>query len=223
MKLELRGGVTKIQLFELSQNLFKKLFDEQSLIQKGKLKKEESLIFSCEIPDFKVNLDESPISDLPKDFIFQDNEAIEILNMLMERPDKLYIDGEEKASVVALSINKKVNFKSIKKKYADIGKRYLVLARNWSCGEHNEKGTLGSIVIPENEWDIGDCCITQEEFLFGEIPNHYYIENWNLTFKNEKYGKFDSKIFNYSYSTNNALIDEKGNSVCLDLYDYSKN
>ena len=49
MKLELRGGVTKIQLFELSQNLFKKLFDEQSLIQKGKLKKEESLIFSMRI------------------------------------------------------------------------------------------------------------------------------------------------------------------------------
>ncbi len=197
MLLKLTGQAEKIQLFEISDNLF----DE--------LKSNEELRKEFKIPYVKSE-EGKTWTKLPSDFKYKNqNECKEVFSTIINTYSALNI-GDELVDVEFMRWEDGVEYKEVEEKYAFDDKKYLMLHRDYFCGTHpkrGQKGSLGIIDTPEKGISINSgFSVVKKRLWFGPKSVEDGLE---VSYKKDQYGKFNEFIFDEDNGSSSFII-EKG-------------
>ncbi len=199
MLLKLTGQAEKIQLFEISDNLF----DE--------LKSNEELRKEFKIPYVKSE-EGKTWTELPADFKYKnENECKEVFSTIINTYADLNIGDElAMANVECMEWEEGVEYKEVEEKFAFDDKKYLKLNRTYFCGTHpkrGQKGSLGIIDTPEKGISINSgFSVVKKRLWFGPKSVEDGLE---VSYKKDQYGKLDQYIFDEDNGSSSFII-EKG-------------
>ena len=195
MFLKLTGDAKKIQLFEISEDLFDELKSNKELKKEFKI-------------PFERYEEGKTWTKLPTDFKYSDKNACkEVFNTIIYILPQ--IEFEDDVFQVDLSQwEEGVEFKKIEEKYALDDKRFLLLLRNFSCGAHKfQKGSLGTINTPEKKISINKgFSVVEKKLWFGF---DLVEECFEISYRDNQYGEFNELIFDSTYGSTSYII-EKG-------------
>ena len=198
MLLKLTGQAEKIQLFEISDNLF----DE--------LKSNEELRKEFKIPYVKSE-EGKTWTKLPSDFKYKnENECKEIFSTIIN--NVVYINfGDTFDDAEFAKFEEGAEYKEVEEKYAFDDKKYLKLNRTYFCGTHPKRGQKGSLgIIDTGEEAISlnsGFSVVKKRLWFG--PNSVE-DGFEVSYKKDQYGKLDEYIFDADNGSSSFII-EKGN------------
>tara|TARA_Y100000589_G_C27015453_1_gene572604 strand:+ start:175 stop:825 length:651 start_codon:yes stop_codon:yes gene_type:complete len=199
MLLKLTGQAEKIQLFEISDNLF----DE--------LKSNEELRKEFKIPYVKSE-EGKTWTELPSDFKYKnENECKEVFSTIINTYADLNIGDElAMANVECMEWEEGVEYKQVEEKFAFDDKKYLKLNRTYFCGTHPKRGQKGSLgIIDTGEEAISlnsGFSLVKKRLWFGPESVEDGLE---VSYKKDQYGKLDQYIFDEDNGSSSFII-EKG-------------
>ena len=198
MLLKLTGQAEKIQLFEISDNLFDELKSNEELRKEFKIpyvKSEEGKTWTKLPPDFKYK---------------NENECKEVFSTIINTYADVNI-GDKLVDVELMKWEEGVEYKEVEEKFAFDDKKYLKLNRTYFCGTHpkiGQKGSLGIIDTPEKGISLNSgFSVIKKRLWFG--PNSVE-DGFEVNYKKEQYGKLNVYTFDEDNGSSSFII-EKGN------------
>ena len=195
MLLKLTGQAEKIQLFEISDNLFDELKSNEELRKEFKIpyvKSEEGKTWTKLPPDFKYK---------------NENECKEVFSTIINTYAELNI-GDKLIDVELMKWEEGVEYKEVEEKFAFDDKKYLKLNRTYFCGTHpksGQKGSLGIIDTPEKGISLNSgFSVIKKRLWFG--PNSVE-DGFEVSYRNNQYGKFNEFIFDTDSGSDNFILE----------------